>query len=46
MKTVAERLDAWTAWRGSIPPRGQWVRLATELGVSPESLYREIAKRK
>jgi CRP-like cAMP-binding protein len=46
MKTVAERLDAWTAWRDSLPPKGQWVRLAAELGVSPESLYREIAKRK
>jgi CRP-like cAMP-binding protein len=46
MKTVAERLDAWTAWRGSLPPKGQWVRLAAELGVSPESLYREVAKRK
>jgi CRP-like cAMP-binding protein len=46
MKTVAERLDAWTAWRGALPPRGQWVHLAAELGVSPESLYREIAKRK
>lgn len=45
MKTVAERLDAWIAWRGSLPPKGQWVHLAAELGVSPESLYREIAKR-
>lgn len=45
MKTVTERLDAWIAWRGSLPPKGQWVRLAAELGVSPEALYREIAKR-
>ncbi|RXH08321.1 Crp/Fnr family transcriptional regulator [Bradyrhizobium guangzhouense] len=45
MKTVAERLDAWIAWRGPLPSKGQWVRLAAELGVSPESLYREIAKR-
>lgn len=45
MKTVAERLGAWTGWRGSLPPKGQWVRLAAELGVSPEALYREIAKR-
>jgi len=45
MRTVAERLDAWIAWRGALPPKGQWVRLAAELGVSPESLYREIAKR-
>ena len=46
LKTVAERLDAWTAWRGTVPPRGEWVRLAAEIGVSPEALYREIAKRK
>jgi CRP-like cAMP-binding protein len=45
MKTVAERLDAWIAWRGYLPAKGQRVRLAAELGVSPESLYREIARR-
>lgn len=46
MKTVAARLDGWIAWRGSLPPKGEWVGLAAELGVSPEALYREIAKRK
>lgn len=45
MKTVAERLDAWIAWRGSLPLKGQWGHLAAELGVSREALYREIAKR-
>jgi len=46
MKTVAARLDGWVAWRGYLPPKGEWVGLAAELGVSPEALYREIAKRK
>lgn len=46
MKTVAARLDGWIAWRGSLPPKGEWIGLAAELGVSPEALYREIAKRK
>jgi CRP-like cAMP-binding protein len=46
MKTVAARLDGWIAWRGSLPPKGKWIGLAAELGVSPEALYREIAKRR
>jgi CRP/FNR family transcriptional regulator, dissimilatory nitrate respiration regulator len=44
MKTVAARLDAWLGWRGRLPPKGDWRGLAAELGVSPEALYREIAK--
>jgi CRP-like cAMP-binding protein len=46
MKTVAARLDGWIAWRGSLPPKGEWVGLAAQLGVSPEALYREISKRR
>ena len=47
LKTVAERLDAWLAWHDApLPPRGQWHRLARELGVRPEPLYREIARRR
>lgn len=46
MKTVAARLDAWLGWRGVLPPKGEWLRLAAELGVSPEAIYREIAKRR
>lgn len=46
MKTVAARLDAWIGWNGPLPPKGAWTELAAELGVSPEALYREIAKRK
>jgi CRP-like cAMP-binding protein len=45
MKKVAARLDAWIASSGPMPPRGEWTRLAAEIGVTPEALYREIAKR-
>ncbi len=47
LKTVAERLDGWFLARGkSMPPKGEWKSLAHEIGVSPEALYREIARRK
>ncbi|MDE8347751.1 MAG: Crp/Fnr family transcriptional regulator [Acidocella sp.] len=45
LKTVQARLDAWLVWNGALPPKGQWRRLAGEIGVSPEALYREIAQR-
>lgn len=46
LRTVAERLDAWLASRaGVLPPRGGWKSLASEIAVSPEALYREIARR-
>ena len=44
MKTVAARLSAWMSWNGALAAKGQWRRIANELGVSPEALYREIAK--
>lgn len=46
LKTVAARFDVWLAWRGSMPPRGRWHLVAAEIGVSPEALYREMARRK
>ena len=47
LKTVAGRLDAWIAWNGgSSPQKGEWKLVANEIGVSPEALYREIAKRR
>lgn len=46
LKTVTERLDAWLGRTGSIPEKGQWQRLAAELGVTREALYRELAKRR
>jgi CRP-like cAMP-binding protein len=45
-KTVASRLDAWLAWQGELPPKGQWKEIADQIGVSPEALYREIARRR
>jgi len=45
--TVAARLDTWLAWQNTaLPEKGGWHRLAAELGVSAEALYREIAKRR
>jgi len=29
-----------------LPPKGEWRNLANQIGVSPEALYREIAKRR
>jgi len=47
LKTVARRLDAWLMWNEcQLPPKGRWKELAFEIGVSPEALYREIAKRR
>jgi CRP-like cAMP-binding protein len=46
LKTVASRLDAWLVWHGELPPKGEWALLASQIGVSPEALYREIAKRR
>ena len=46
IKTVAARLNAWCAWHGGLPGKGQWANIANELGVSPEALYREMAKRR
>lgn len=46
LKTVAERLEAWLAWNdGALPPKGSRRLVALEIGVSPEALYREIARR-
>ncbi len=45
-KTVAERVDGWLLWHENrLPEKGQWKSMALEIGVSPEALYRELAKR-
>lgn len=46
LKTVAARLNAWLTWNGSLPRKGERSFLALEIGVSPEALYREIARRR
>jgi len=47
IRTVAKRLDAWMGWHdGPMPSRGDWKAIASEIGVSPEALYREMARRR
>ncbi len=47
LKTVAARLDAWLNLQGGrVPAKGKWREIAADIGVSPEALYRELAKRK
>jgi len=47
LRTVAERLDAWLALRDwAMPGKGEWKTVATEIGVSAEALYRELARRR
>ncbi len=46
LRTVKERLDAWIDLNERFPPKGEWKTVATEIGVSPEALYRELAKRR
>jgi CRP/FNR family transcriptional regulator, dissimilatory nitrate respiration regulator len=46
LKTVAHRIEGWRALNnGVLPPKGRWRQLADEIGVSPEALYREFARR-
>lgn len=47
LKKVGERVDAWLTLNGGVTPdRGRWVDWASELAVSPEALYRELARRR
>lgn len=48
LKTVAERLDAWLALNDGATPthKGRWNQIAAEIGVTPEALYRELARRR
>ena len=47
LKRVDARLDAWlTVNGGALPERGRWLELAAELAVTPEALYRELARRR
>lgn len=45
MRRVADRLDAWLELHGE-PEKGEWIRVADQIGVSPPALYRELAKRR
>lgn len=47
IKSVSGRIDAWLALNGSsLPAKGEWKDLAGEIGVTPEALYRELARRR
>ena len=47
LRTVRERLDAWIGWHGEVlPGKGTWKTVASEIGTSPEALYRELARRR
>ena len=47
LKTVAERVAAWIALNDTgLPPKGRWRQVAMEIGVTPEALYRELARRR
>lgn len=46
LKTVAQRLSAWMAAYGHSRPDRLWVDVAAEISVSPEALYRELARRR
>lgn len=46
LRKVSDRLDAWLNLHGAkLPVKGAWRQIAAEIGVTPEALYREIAKR-
>lgn len=46
LKTVASRLDAWLSLHSAqLPEKGEWKMLANQIGVTPEALYRELARR-
>lgn len=45
LRRVADRLDAWLELHGG-PEKGEWIKIADQIGVSPPALYRELAKRR
>ncbi len=45
LRRVSDRLDAWLDLYGE-PAKGEWIRVAEQIGVSPPALYRELARRR
>jgi len=44
---VSDRLDAWLlSHESELPEKGRWLILSHEIGVTPEALYRELARRR
>ncbi|RCS21512.1 Crp/Fnr family transcriptional regulator [Phyllobacterium salinisoli] len=47
LRSVADRIDFWLAFNGeALPPKGRWNQVASEIGISPEALYRELGRRR
>jgi CRP/FNR family transcriptional regulator, dissimilatory nitrate respiration regulator len=47
LRRIQDRLDAWLIWHdGTLPVKGGWHILAREINVTPEALYRELARRR
>jgi CRP-like cAMP-binding protein len=47
LRRVSDRLDAWLMWNDAgLPEKGRWHRVANEIGITPEALYRELARRR
>lgn len=45
LRRVSDRLEAWLDVHGK-PEKGEWIRVADQIGVSPPALYRELALRR
>lgn len=45
LRRVSDRLDTWLDLHGE-PEKGEWIRVADQIGVSPPALYRELARRR
>lgn len=45
LRRVSDRLDVWLGLFGE-PDKGEWIRVADQIGVSPPALYRELARRR
>ena len=45
LRRVRDKLDAWLELYGE-PRKGEWVRVADDIGVLQPALYRELARRK
>ncbi len=43
---VTDRLNAWLSEGHPLPDKGHWQDVAAELGITRESLYRELARRR
>ncbi|MGP9791906.1 Crp/Fnr family transcriptional regulator [Roseinatronobacter sp. NSM] len=43
---VVDRLEAWLAEGNTLPEKGRWQDVASELGITREALYRELARRR